>query len=887
MATLPNDEARRHIKGISDPALSATPAEPMDDSTSIEETEDGGAVVHFEDEDSANDPVASGFLDNLAETIDPQELRTIARELIDLVEKDKEARSNRDKQYQEGLRRTGLGEDAPGGAEFEGASRVVHPILAESCVDFASRAMKEIFPPSGPVKAHIVGAETDAKLEVADRKVRFMNWQTTKNISEYRSELEVLLTQLPMGGSQYIKWWYDEQYGRARCEFVPVDDLFLPYSCTDFYTAGRATHRQMLTEQEFDRRVASGLYKEPDNLSTLGSHPDQSATAGANEKIEGKTGTGYNEDGVRQLYEVYTWRTVDSDDRTGGDLAPYIITIDEHTEEVVGFYRNWDEEDRLYKKLDWIAEYKLIPWRGAYGIGLPHLIGGLSGSLTGALRALLDAAHINNSQALVKLKSGKGNGGNLTINPGEIMEIDQVAGVDDIRKTIMAMPYNQPSTVLFQLLDWLTNAGKGVLSTTSEALSQVGDRTPVGTTMALVEQGAATYSSIHARMHHSQAKSLEILHRINATYLDEQVTVEELGELVIGRADFQKNMDIVPVSDPNIFSETQRFAQMQGVQQLVAMFPMLKWDFNQLAQMMLTRMRLSTAEAARILPQPEKPKNLNPVAENMASLHGTPLLALPKQNHMAHIMLHLKFATDPVFSNPAIGTKMMAVQLEHVAQHISFLYADGMEAATQFSQLADHMPTVQVEQAMVAASDKVLAIINQELAEPMKMLAKVQELAAQYAPKPQMDPAVQATMQVAMQEVERKKQLDQANIGLKQLEVTQLKPQGEQLDAQVALAKNQQDNEMHMQTELLKNQGDNQTDQFIAALNANNEKLMAAFQSQLDADRLQNEQNHAKVMATIDGQASLALAQQQHGHQMEQNEQQAELAPAPQAPAAQ
>jgi hypothetical protein len=885
MATvLPNDESRRHVKGISDVNVDEASLPPTEPSSSVEETDDGGAIVHLEDESA--EPPETGFQDNLVEHIDRIELRLLASELIDLVERDRESRKRRDDQYEEGLRRTGLGDDAPGGASFEGSSKVVHPILAESCVDFASRAMKELFPPSGPVKSQIVGTETDAKIELADRKVRFMNWQTTKNISEYRSELEVLLTQLPMGGSQYMKWWYDEQFGRARCEFIPIDNLLLPYSCTDFYTSARVTHEQNITRQEFKRRCESGLYEEPDFLTESGSAPDTSKTESANERIEGKSDTGYNEDGLRKVYEIYTWREIEQDDRSGGVLAPYIITVDDHTNEVVGMYRNWSESDDSFKKLDWIAEYKLIPWRGAYGIGLPHLIGGISGALTGALRALLDAAHINNSQSLIKLKGGKSNGANITVEPGEIKEIDQVAGVDDIRKTIMAMPYNQPSPVLFQLLDWLTTTGKGVLATANEALSQVGDRTPVGTTMALVEQGSTTYSAIHARMHHSQAKSLEILHRINSVYLDEQVTVEELGELVIGRADFLKTMDIVPVSDPNIFSEAQRFAQMQGVQQLRAMFPMLKWDDNALAQMMLARMRLSPSEAARLLPQPEKPKNLNPVAENMAALHGTPLLALPKQNHMAHIELHLKFATDPVFSHPAIGSKMMGTMLEHVAQHIAFFYADGMEAASSYSTKVGTTGTASLEHELVAASNIVLAKISALLTEPMKLIAKVQELASQYAPKPQMDPAVQATMQVAMAEVDRKKQEGQANLQLKTQELLELKPQGEQLQANIDLIRNQQDNESHQQTELLKNQGDNQTAQFIAAMQAQQEGMMAKFQQQLDGANAQNEQLHQRIMAGIDGQVQQALASQQHGHQMEQNEQQAALAPAPTAPAA-
>lgn len=868
---LPNDEQRRAIKGISD-----TPADPLqeedDPVSSIEETEDGGALVTLGDEGENAQEHSGDFQENLVLSLDRSELNRIATNLIDLVEQDKRDREGRDKQYAEGIKRTGMGEDAPGGADFDGASRVCHPIMAESCVDFAARAMKELFPPSGPVKSSIPSTETDVKIDMADRKVRFMNWQATKNVAEYRSELEVLLTQLPMGGSQYKKWWYAQELKRPRCEFVAVDNMFLPYECSDFYTAQRATHRQFLTRLVFEQRIASGLYEEPSNTIDSASAPNGSAASEASAKIEGKQDSGFNEDGVREVYEIYTWQEVEGDPLTEGESAPYIITIDAYSDEIIGFYRNWDEKDTQRKKLDWVVEYKLIPWRGAYGIGLFHLIGGLSGALTGALRALLDSAHINNSQSLVKLKSGKGNGGNITVNPTQIAEIDAVAGVDDIRKTIMAMPYNQPSPVLFQLLDWLTNAGKGIIATTEEALQNVGDRTPVGTTLALVEQGNITYSSIHARLHHSQAKSLEILHRLNATFLDDEMVIEELGDLVMKRSDFARSMDIIPVSDPNIFSESQRFAQMQGVQQLRVMFPNLPWNDTNLAHMMLKRMRVDNADA--LLPQPVKPQNLNPVAENVAVLQGTPLLALPAQNHIAHIFAHLEFATSPVFSSPMVGTKMMGMILEHVQQHIGFYYADAMEKATHYQEQQGKMPTVQLEHQMAAANSRVLQVIDQQFQQIMPMLQQVQQLAQQYAPKPPQDPAVAATMQAAMAEIDRKKQFDQGKLSLQAMEIQQMKPQGEQLKAMTDIVKNEQDNDMRMQTDLLKNQGDNQTRQFIAALQAQSDQLMSQFQQQLDAGKAEQETRHQAMLAQLQGHIDMTLAGQQHIGQMVQNDQQ-------------
>lgn len=772
--------------------------------------EDGSAEFDLDKDEQKH---TGDFQENLADVISKSAQREFSYEYMDSVAKDKDSRTKRDRQYEDGLRRTGLGDDAPGGASFSGSSRVVHPILAESCIDFASRAIKELFPPSGPVKSTIFGTETEAKIELANKKTKFMNWQVTTNMGEYRSQLEQLLTQLPMGGSQYQKFWYDERMKRPRTEFVPIDDVYLPYAASDFYTAQRVTHIQHITEFEFNQRVDCGLYVDIVNASIGGDFTDQSAASVANDKIEGRERDAYNDDGIRDVYEIMTWYAFEDDKLTKGEMAPYIVTIDVYTETILSIYRNWDENDQSYQKLDWFVEWKFIPWRGAYAIGLPHLIGGISGALTGTLRALMDAAHINNSQTLIKLRGGKVSGQNIEVEPTQIAEIEGPAGTDDIRKVIMSMPYNAPSPVLMQLLDWLTNAGKGVIATAEESMKNIGDRTPVGTTMAMVEQGSTTYSAIHARLHYSQAKALRILCRINSVFLDEEEVIEDLGELIISKHDFKHSLDISPVSDPDIFSETQRFAQMQGVAQVVQMFPTLQFDQDALARRMLSRMRVEGID--ELLPAKKKPPNMNPVAENLASVQGTHLLALPKQNHMAHLFCHLDFAMSPTFSNPAFAMNILPTMIEHCIQHIGFAYADMMEKSSNYNKMADKMPTNHVETSLAHVHDTAMAQFEKEIGQAMKQFTAMQAAWQKIQPPPQQDPAIAATLQAAMAEISRKQQKDNADIQLKQKEVLQIRPQENQLKEQNLIDRNTATNEQKQQTEIMKNRDDNETAKII------------------------------------------------------------------------
>lgn len=830
MAKKPEDDEYIEVE------IEDEPPEP----TKMVENDDGSVDVDLGDD---AEPAKTEFMDNLAEVFDATKLQALGRDLVELVDADKEARKKRDEQYEEGLRRTGLGNDAPGGANFSGASKVVHPMLAECCVDFASRAIKELFPPSGPVKTALKGMEGADREVLAQRKAKFLNWQLTDEIIEYRDELEQVFSQLPMGGSQYQKFWYDEDLGRISTEFVPIDKVFLPFAAKSFYTAQRVTHVIELTQIDFDKRVERGIYREVNNLVLPGDIPEATASEAANRKIEGKEdSSAYNEDGMRNVYEIYTWQSFDEDSESEGKLSPYIISVDEYSGEVLAIYRNWEEGDEKRLKLDWMVEWKFIPWRGAYAIGFPHLIGGLSGAATGSLRALLDSAHINNTASLVKLKGGKVSGQNITVEPTQVAELEGPAGADDIRKVIMPMPYNQPSSVLFELLGWLTNAAKGVIATAEEKMENVGDRTPVGTTQAMIEQGSQTYASIHSRLHFTQARALKIICRLNATYMDEERTVQELGGDIMRREDFEQSSDISPVSDPNIFSDAQRYAQMQGVAQLIQLFPELKWDRTTFARRAMDRMKIPNYD--ELLPEMPKPENMNPAAENVAAIHGQPVLALPKQNHLAHIFTHIEFCLNPIFANQIVGSKLMGIMLQHLNEHIGFYYSDLMAYETRFDEDVMQTPTKELEERMARSNMAVLSRMTQDFQGVMPKLQKIQQMAQQFAPQPPMDPAVKATFDAAMAQVNMQKETKMEELKLKREIETQINPAIENEKRKTEMLKNTQDNNQKHMTELLKNIGDNQTKQWIASQASQDAAAMAVYQGKLDqqeseANRLQ------------------------------------------------
>lgn len=637
----------------------------------IEEQDDGSAIVTIKDLD-----VDLPFDANLAEIISETKLEDLANDLLEKLEVDKKARKRRDEQYEEGLRRTGMGDDAPGGAQFKGASKVVHPVMAESCIDFAARAIKELFPADGPVKM-----ETDGLLppeqEFEIKKIsRCLNDQFTREIPEYRNVYEQVLTQLPLGGSQYTKFIANVEEGIIEAEFVPIDDIFLPYGATSLYSARRFSHRQYIEHAEYESRVDSGYYRDLRSVK-MAQDPEYSAAALANDKIEGKESSGTNEDGARTVYEFYLDRfRLKDDDITKGTPSPYIVCIDEYEQKILSIRRNWSPDDQRRTRIDWIVEDTFIVWRGAQGIGLPHLIGGLAAAATGSLRALLDSAHINNFPTALKLKGSKINGKSESIAVTQIADIEGPVGIDDVRKFIMPMPFNAPSNVLYQLLGWLTEAAKGVVSTASEKIADATSNTPVGTTQALIEQGAIIFSSIHSRLHHSQAKKFEVVLRILKTYFP-----DKLQKYGINPQQVDLN-GVRPVSDPRIFSEAQRFSRAQGLMQLAKESPPGTFNDYEIRRMMLSLMKVDNID--RILPPPPpQAQPTDPANELLAMMMNKPVATGPQQNHIAHIQTHINFLKDPLCGRNPIMIMITQKVLDHLREHIIHFVTSRMQAAVQ------------------------------------------------------------------------------------------------------------------------------------------------------------------------------------------------------------
>jgi hypothetical protein len=796
----------------------------------ITELEDGSAIV--EDSSDAVEFSPEDFGANLAESLDQFQLNTIASDLLELIEKDKVAREERDKQQEEGIRRTGLGNDAPGGATFDGASKIVHPVLAEGCVDFSARAIKELFPSNGPVRTKITGEATEALLKKAKSKRDFLNFYLTERMPEYRAEKETLLTQLPLGGSQYEKYWFDGK--RVRMEFVPIDKVYLPYSANSFYTAQRITYARDVTEEDVRGDVASGFYK--DVFGPSDSLPEESASQVATNKVEGKQDSGYNEDGIRIIYEVACVWDVEDD-----GPKPYVIHIDEPTGKIAAIYRNWKESDANEDRLDWWVEDKFIPWRGAYGIGFPHLIGGMSAALTGALRALLDSAHINNAPSAIKLKGGRTSGQNVTMEVTSVTEIEAPAGVDDVRKIMMPVPFNPPSAVLFQLLDWLTAQAKGVVATAEERIADAGNNMPVGTTLALIEQGSQVFSSIHARLHDAQRRALKIICRLIADYPDHAMA--DMARFDLVPADFLQSDDVEPVSDPNIFSETQRFAQIQAVMQLASadvQDPTIPWNKLELRRRALELMRVDGVDT--LLPKPPEPLTADPASENTAIMRGQLVKAVIEQDHMAHVKVHLMFIMQPLIAQgPGMTGPALAKIMDHVHEHLLLDYDHAVRAAT--FMMMQQMPDASPDQVAEAAAMKAQEATSQFAQQLIPLLNEAMQVVQSKTPPPPEDPGVAATKEVAMAQIQQKDQSDKANQALAQqrhqdemmlkqkefgiqpmleamqrefeakLEVErwQREEDRNRFDKMIELQKNEADNHQHQMTELLKNRDDNET----------------------------------------------------------------------------
>ena len=792
----------------------------------VEENEDGSANVTMLDTKAA--VISDEFSENMADILDESVLSRIGIDLCERVQSDKTSREERDRQYAEGIKRTGLGNDAPGGAEFDGASKAVHPMLAKGCVDFASKAIKELYPAAGPVKTQIIGRSDDDKIDKAERKKTYINWQLTTQVQENRSEFERLLSQLPLGGTQYKRWWYDGLLKRLRTETVYVDDVFLPYNQSDFWTSHRVTHRQYISQLEYERRVENGLYRDVSPSAPSLGMSNRSASSQATDKIEGaeEDSAAYNEEGLREIYQVYVDLEIEDDSETDSRTAPYILHVEEFSNKVLGLYRNWKQDDETFAKKHWMVEYTFIPWRGAYGVGLTHLIGSLSAAATGALRALLDSAHIANFPGGLKLKGGRSAGQNIQVNATELQEIEGPTGADDIRKLIMPFPFNGPSPVLQTLMEWLTQQAEGVIATASEKIADGGANMPMGTALALIEQGSVNFSAIHARLHASLKKELEIVHRLNAEHLTDDEVVQDLGELVVSRADFQGPMDIIPVSDPNIFSEAQRYAQLQAVLQLKAdptFAPFFRAD--KLLERALKLLQFPAPEDVANLPK--DPRKLGPLDENFtcASPEPSPLKVYADQDDLAHLETHTHFMNAPMFgANSLIAPVALPALLAHCKDHLMAFYQKHTKAASDAMMQVSKHQGQQITEAQANAkgsafADKLMA----EMLGPLVMpgLQQAETMMKSLAPQPQAAPEATLAANTAQQ-------AQQA-----QTAIAQAQEQGRQSMAAAAEQGKLQLEQMRLTYQAQRDEADRQNNASAAQIAAQTEESSIAVQERM------------------------------------------------------
>jgi hypothetical protein len=486
------------------------------------------------------------------------------------------------------------------------------------------------------------------------------------------------------------------------------------------------------------------------------------------------------------------------------------MMVDEQSNEVIGLSRNWEEGDETMTKLDWIIEFKFIPWRGAYAIGLPHLIGGLSAALTGGIRALLDSAHINNAATMLKLKGAKISGQSQQIEVTQVAEIEGAPGVDDNRKIAMPMPVNQPSPVLFQLLGWLDSAAKGVVTTSEEKIADVTSNSPVGTTQALIEQGAAVYSAIHARLHQSQARLIKVLCRLNRWHFKEMRKGDMVADLAIEREDFEKNTDVIPVSDPHIFSETQRMAQMQAVLSRADAKADL-YDAKAVEERFLKQLKIpNVSELLKNVPEPEQRTLAD---ENAAMSMGHPAYAYIQQDHIAHIQGHLMFGMDPSFgANPFIAPAFLPNAVEHIKQHMTLWYLNRMNGYV--TNLRGGQPVNDYENPkLTAVIDKLYATVGQHVAmdsqqvfsEILPQLQQLQQALQQNKTPPPLPPDAQVVKDTAMAETQRKAAKDKQDGQIAQAKLQDGQQRG-QADMQAKAQDAQQSGQLQLQIANINNQ---------------------------------------------------------------------------------
>ena len=618
------------------------------------------------------------FNKNLAEEMDGGDLEQLAGDLAQAIEDDKAARKDWEEMYKDGITLLGLKFEERT-EPWDGACGVFHPMITEAVVRFQSETIMETFPASGPVRTKIIGKDTREKQQAAVRVQEDMNYQLTEKMPEFRSEHERMLWNLPSAGSAFKKVYFDPGLGRQVSVFIPAEDIIIPYGTSEIMASPRVTHVMRKTKNELNRLMHAGFYLDAE----LGE--PQKFKSDIQEKKDKETGFNASYDDRFEVYEIHADLDLpgfedEEDGEKTGIALPYVVTMVRGTNEVLAVRRNWNEDDPLKLKRQHFVHYQYIPGYGAYGFGLFHLIGGFAKSATSIMRQLVDAGTLSNLPGGLKARGLRIKGDDTPIAPGEFRDVDLGSG--NIRDNILPLPYKEPSQVLAGLMDKIVEEGRRFAATADMKVSDMSANAPVGTTLAILERTLKVMSAVQARVHYALKQELQLLAKIIADYTDEDYNYEpEEGPISAKKSDYS-HVDVLPVSDPNAATLSQRVVQYQAVIQLAQAAPQI-YDLPQLHRQMLDVLGIKNADKLVPLEDDQKPKD--PVTENMNVLKGKPLKAFIYQDHEAHIAVHQAAMQDPLVAQ-LIGQNPQAQAIQaaltaHIAEHVGYAYRMKIEAA--------------------------------------------------------------------------------------------------------------------------------------------------------------------------------------------------------------
>jgi len=666
---------------------------------------DGGVIVDFSSEEqvtmSASEEVAEWY-GNLTDTLEDDYLDQIADQVIDNFQADKDSRAEWESMFERGFDLLGL-KLQPGSDPFDGACTAVHPLLIESAVKFQSKASAELFPASGPVKANIMGKSTPEKEMQANRVQNFMNFQVTEQMPEYFDEFERMLFHLPLIGSAFKKVYYNAALKRPMSEFIPIDQFYVSYYATDLRNADRYTHLIYRSPIDMERDIRAGIYDDVE----LPEPNAEGLFTDFTRKLDTIIGLSPSSDNDPQYALLEQHCYLDLEDT--GESLPYIVTVIEQSRQVLSIRRNYEQNDQNKEKRSHFVHYRFVPGFGFYGLGLIHFLGNLTMSATAAMRSLIDAGQFANLPGGFKAKGLRMVGDNDPISPGEFKEVE-ATGMD-LSKAIIPLPYKEPSSTLFQMLNFVSAAGQRFADSTEQVVSDAASYGPVGTTMALLEASSKFFSAIHKRVHKSQKDEFRILAKIDYDYLPDEYPYDvPFEDRSIFKSDFDGRVDIIPVSDPNIPSNAHRMMMANMALQMAQQSPPGMFNLEALNRTILQAANMPNLED--ILPPKIEPQQMDPVSDIMAATKGVPIAAFPGQNHDAHIQTKMAYLQDPKNGANPIMQRIAPLLEANIQEHSVMKYQEQMSGVAQ--QAMQQLPPEQqqnpsvVEMVMAQAAQQVM-----------------------------------------------------------------------------------------------------------------------------------------------------------------------------------